>query len=180
MRWIRLLLALTRAVFKPKIRPNDATVLGFRVWLTDVDVSVVNHAAIMTIFEMGRADYMVRLNFFQAASRHKWFVPNLAINVQFHRPLRVWQKGEVHTKISFVDDTHFYVEQKIMRKGKLIATCFSDTLAKQGRKTVPTREIMDLIGVCPREVPTEPHDVIPLFKEQNALVTEKIFKTWEA
>ncbi len=143
MRWIKLLLALGKARFRQKVRGLDTTSITFRVWITDIDVSVMNHAAIMTVFEMGRADFMVRTNFFKIATKNKWFFPNQAIDVQFYRPLKIFQKAKVYTKVSFVDDTYFYIEQKIIRNGKPMAACFANALVKNGRKTIPTSQIIE-------------------------------------
>ena len=65
MRWIKLLSALGKARFRTKLNGSETSTFNFRVWVTDIDVSVMNHASIMTIFEMGRADFMVRTNFFK-------------------------------------------------------------------------------------------------------------------
>jgi len=89
MRWIRLLGALGKAKFRSKLKGSEVSTISVRVWITDIDVSVMNHAAMMTIFEMGRADFMVRTNFFKIATKNNWFFPNQAISVQFYRPLKI-------------------------------------------------------------------------------------------
>ena len=169
MRWIKLLLALTKAIFRPKVNGEETTCVNFRVWVTDIDISVMNHAAIMTVFEMGRADFMVRSNFFKVATKNKWFFPNQAINVQFYRPLKMFQKAKVYTKMSFVDETWFYFEQKMIRKGKPVAVCFANGLAKKGRETVPTVEIIKALEIDPEKVPRQKHELINLFNINNEI-----------
>ena len=179
MRWIKLLCALGKAKFRTKLKGSETSILNFRVWITDIDVSVMNHAAIMTVFEMGRADYMVRTNFFKVATKNKWFFPNQAINVQFYRPLKMFQKAKVFTRMSFVDETYFYIEQKIMRNGKPIASCFANGLAKKGRDTIPTSEIIKALKIDSKDVPTVEHALISMFKEKNNKMTEKIIDDWK-
>ena len=179
MRWIKLLSTLGKAKFRTKLKGSETSTLSFRVWVTDIDVSVMNHAAIMTVFEMGRADYMVRTNFFKIATKNKWFFPNQAIKVQFYRPLKMFQKAKVFTRMSFVDETYFYIEQKIMRNGKPIASCFANGLAKKGRQTVPTLEIIKALKIESKDVPTEKHSLISIFKEMNYKMTEKIIDNWK-
>jgi acyl-CoA thioesterase FadM len=178
MRWIKLLLALIKAKFRSKIKGADTTRFKFRVWISDIDVSVMNHASIMTAFEMGRADFMVRSNFFKVATKNKWFFPNQAINAQFYRPLKMFNTAEVFTKISFVDDTWFYFEQKIMRNGKPVASCFANGLAKKGRDTVPTSEIIAALGIDSNHVPRTRHELVSSFKINNDNMTEKIIENW--
>ena len=178
MRWIRLLTTLGKARFRTKLKGSETSSLSFRVWITDIDVSVMNHAAIMTVFEMGRADYMVRTNFFKIATQNKWFFPNQAISAQFYRPLKMFQKAKVYTKMSFVDDTYFYIEQKIMRNGKPVASCFANGLAKKGRETVPTAEIIKALKIDFKDVPAEKHQLVSMFQEKNDKMTEKIIDNW--
>jgi len=172
-------MTLAKAKFRTKIKGSETTSLIFRVWITDIDVSVMNHAAIMTVFEMGRADYMVRTNFFKIATKNKWFFPSQAINVQFYRPLKMFQKAEVFTKMSFVDETRFYMEQKIIRKGKPIAACFANGMAKKGRETIPTSKILAALKIDSKDVPSEKHDLVSMFKEKNDKMTERIIDNWK-
>ncbi|WP_298238027.1 acyl-CoA thioesterase [uncultured Algibacter sp.] len=177
MRWIKLLTVIFLAKFKSKIKTSDTFILNFRVWITDIDVSVMNHAAIMTVFEMGRAEFMVRSNFFKIATKNKWFFPNQAISVQFYRPLKMFQKAKVYTKVSYVDDTFFYFEQKIMRNGKPMAACLANGMVKSGRDTVPTSEIIKALDF--EEVPRTNFELITAFKDKNKHMTERIIDNWE-
>ncbi len=49
MRWLKLFSALLAARFHSKLRVTDESSIAFTVWPTDVDVSIMNHAAIMTV-----------------------------------------------------------------------------------------------------------------------------------
>jgi acyl-CoA thioesterase FadM len=179
MRWIKLLTTLTKAKFRSKVKGSDTTSLKFRVWVTDIDVSVMNHAAIMTVFEMGRLDYMVRTNFFKLVTKNKWFFPNQSIDVQFYRPLKMFQKGEVFTKMSFVDDTFFYVEQKIMRNGKPVAACFANGLVKNGSETIAPEKIIEMLDIEKKDVPKENHQLISLFNDKKDVMTKKVIENWD-
>ena len=104
MRWIRLLLALITARSKSKLSVTDTSEINFRVWITDVDASIMNHAALMTVMEAGRLDLMVRSNFFRLARKNKWYVPSSAISVQFLRPLKIFQKALLTTRVFHVTE----------------------------------------------------------------------------
>ena len=75
MRWLRLSTAIFSAKYKSELSITDVSEIKFRVWLTDIDVSIMNHAAMMTVMEMGRIDYMVRTGFFKLARKKKWYFP---------------------------------------------------------------------------------------------------------
>ena len=177
MRWIRLLFALIKAKFKSKVKATDTVRLSFNVWITDIDVSIMNHAAIMTIFEIGRLDFMVRTNFFKVASKNKWYFPTQAISVQYYRPLKMFQKAQLFTRISFVDEKWIYVEQKIMRKDKEVAACLVKNTIKKGRSSVSTFEIMNALNIT--EVPNKKYDLIKTHELETAQMDVRLIKDWD-
>ena len=75
MRWLRLLFAIFSAKYRSKLTITEESNITFRVWLTDVDASIMNHATMMTVMEMGRIDFMVRSGFFKLARQNKWYFP---------------------------------------------------------------------------------------------------------
>src|SRR5438874_8991866 len=111
MRWLRLLLALGFARYRSKLTVTQCSVLSFRVWLTDVDAAIMNHAALLTVMEAGRIDLMVRSGFFSLARKEKWYFPTSAISVQFMRPLKIFQRATLVTRVLHVTATDIYLEQ---------------------------------------------------------------------
>ncbi|MFY0687564.1 MAG: thioesterase family protein [Cyclobacteriaceae bacterium] len=172
MRWIRLVAAMVSAKFKTKLSLSETVVLPFRVWVTDIDVSVMNHAAIMTVMELGRIDFMVRTNFLKLARKYKWFYPSQAISVQFYKPLKMFQKAELLTRVSFIDEKWIYMEQKIVRNGKDVAACLVKGTIKKGRATVPTSEIANALGID--QMPDQNYDLIDTFQLENEQMNERM------
>ena len=177
MRWFRLLIAMISAKFKTKLKGTETATKSFIVWITDIDVSVMNHATIMTVLETGRIDFMVRTNFFKVATKHKWFFPSQAISIQYYRPLKIFQKADIHTRISYVDEKWIYVEQKIERKGKIVAACIVKSTIKKGRETVPTSEIMKELQI--ENLPTFKYDLIETFEKENMQMNERLADNWD-
>ena len=177
MRWIRLLAALVRAKFKRKIKVSETVSLSFRFWITDIDVSIMNHAAIRTIMEIGRVDFMVRTNFLKLANKNKWFFPSQAINVQFYRPLKMFQKVELHTRISFIDEKWIYIEQKIIRNEMDIAACLVKSTIKKGRETVPTSEIIKALNI--KEISKVKYQLIETYELVNEQMNERLNTSWK-
>jgi acyl-CoA thioesterase FadM len=147
MRWIRLLLALVFARFRERIQVNEASHMHFRVWVTDVDASIMNHAALMTVMEAGRIDLMVRSGFFALARRQKWYVPSSAISVQFIRPLKIFQRALMTTRVFHMDEKWIFIEHKITRKGKEIAVCLVKSTIKKGREHLDPRAVLQQLGM---------------------------------
>jgi acyl-CoA thioesterase FadM len=170
MRWIRLFFALIAARYRSALTVNQKSVLNFRVWLTDIDVSIMNHAAMMTVMEAGRIDMMVRSGFFRLARKNRWYFPSSAISVQFIRPLKTFQKATLTTIVSHVCEDSIYLEQKITRREKLIAICIVKGTIKKGRETLNAREVMLQLGVA--DFPVRKDEFIPAFEKHNQLLRE--------
>jgi acyl-CoA thioesterase FadM len=171
MRWIRLLLALIIGKYRSKLAVTDSSVLSFRVWLTDVDATIMNHAALMTVMEAGRIDLMVRSGFFGLARKEKWYFPTSAISVQFMRPLKIFQKATLVTRVLHVTTTDIYLEQKVTRGEKQIAACIVKGTIKKGRTTLDIPAIIHQLGNT--SVPAEASTLIAAFENQNALFKER-------
>lgn len=176
MRWVRLLAALINAKFKKKLIGTETVCKSFRVWITDMDVSVMNHAAIMTVLETGRLDLMIRSNFLKIAAKNKWYFPCQAISIQFYRPLKIFQKAQIFTRISYVDAKWIYLEQKIERKGKVIAACIVKGTVKKGRKTIHTSEVIKALPID--SLPINKYDLIKTYELENAQMNERLVDNW--
>lgn len=165
MRWLRLLLALLLSRFRSKLSINETSELGFRVWLTDIDASIMNHAAMMTVFEAGRIDFMVRTGFFKMARQKKWYFPSASINVQFFRPLKLFQKAVLTTRIFHLADHFVYTEQKITSKGKDIAICIVKSKVKSGKNNISTMEIIELLDAGDHHL--QSHELVHIYESHE-------------
>ena len=168
MRWLKLMLAIIAARFRSRLSPDGVSEIDFRVWITDVDASIMNHAEIMTVFESGRIDFMIRTGFFRLARKNKWHFPSRSITVQFIRPLKVFQKARLSTKILHMDDKWIYTEQKITRNNKLISVCVVKSTVKKGKQTVSPTEIIDKLGFS--TVPAEGKDIAKSMAQHDDLM----------
>lgn len=176
MRRTRLLLAYLRAKFKRSIVATDTTQLDVYVWISDVDVSISNHAAILTIMETGRTEFMVRSGFLKMALKKKWYFPSQAISVQYYRPLKAFQKATLHSRISYFDEKWIYMEQKITRKGKLMAACLVKSKIKKGKETIPPIAIQEALNV---DLPSvEKYDLISHHEKETEAFTSRMEADW--
>ena len=167
-----LLMALMAARNKKKLSIHESSVINFRVWITDVDASIMNHAAMMTVMEAGRIDLMVRTGFFNLARKHKWYFPSSAISVQFIRPLKIFQKAELLTRVFRVNDKWIYIEQKITRMGKDIAICIVKGTIKKGRDTMEMKTVIDALHES--APPFEGEALVSAFETENRLLRERL------
>lgn len=168
------MIPLLTSSFKPKLTISETSGLRFSVWLTDIDASIMNHAAMMTVFEAGRIDYMIRTGFFRLARKQKWYVPISSMSVQFFRPLKVFQKAVVTTKVFYMTEHFIFIEQKITRHGKDIALCIVKSKVKSGKENVATRKIVELLNA--KNVTDGPGDLIELYERLDDASKNEFFR----
>ena len=141
-RWLRTLITFIRAQFLKDINPDEETSLNFRVWITDVDLSIMNNAAMMTITEMGRIDLMIRTGFIKHVRRNKLYVPLASISAQFRRPLKRFQKFQLKTQLIYWDEKWIYISHRIVCEEKIIAVALAKCTVKKGRERIPFEKII--------------------------------------
>lgn len=146
---------------------RDEAVATFRVWPWDVDVSIMNHAPIMTVLETGRVDYMVRSGFFSTATRNKWYFPLASIDVQFIRPLKIFQKAMIKTKVVCIDEKWIFMQQSIVKNGKLFVTAIIKSVVKKGRDRVPYMQIAERLDLGP--LPSEKPEIAAIVESEKEI-----------
>ncbi len=144
-RWLRILITIIRAQFRKSVNPDEEVSLNFRVWISDVDLSVMNNAAMLAITELGRWDVMVRTGFLKYARTNRLYLPLASISAQFRRPLKRFQKFQLKTQLIYWDEKWIYISHRIVRKEKTIAVALAKVTLKKGKKRIPfARIISDL------------------------------------
>src|SRR5687768_16095410 len=124
-RWLRFLMLAVGSLWRPRLRPDEKSVLTVRTWLTDADIGLVNNAAYLTFFELGRIDLQLRSGFARLAFQKGWAAPMGSIVIQFRKPLRRFQKCRVTARLAYWDDRWMYIEHRIERNGETIATALA-------------------------------------------------------
>jgi acyl-CoA thioesterase FadM len=132
----------------------------------------MNHAAIMSVMEMGRIDYMVRTGFLKLARKNKWYFPSSSISVQFFRPLKIFQKATVVTKVLHIDDKWIYLEQKITRDNKTMAICIVKSTIKREREHINIQEVLQQLNIG--APPTDATGLIETFEYEQKLAKERL------
>lgn len=141
-RWLRILIIFIRAQFLKDIHPDEETSLNFRVWITDVDLSIMNNAAMLTITEMGRIDLIIRTGFLKYAMKNRLYTPLASISAQFRRPLKRFQKFQLKTQLIYWDEKWIYIWHRVEREKKTIAVVLAKCTVKKGRELIPFESII--------------------------------------
>jgi acyl-CoA thioesterase FadM len=141
-RWLRILITFVRAQFLKDINPEEETSLNFRVWISDVDLSIMNNAAMLTTTEMGRIDLIIRTGFLKHAWKNRLYFPLASISAQFIRPLKRFQKFQLKTQLIYWDEKWIYIGHRIVCSEKIIAVALAKCTVKKGREQIPFEKII--------------------------------------
>jgi acyl-CoA thioesterase FadM len=155
--WLRLIWLLLTARQRGHLSlPGDVSVLPFRVWPHDLDLSAhMNNGRYLTLMDLGRTDVMLRSGLWREVWRNKWTPIASAITIQFRRELRTLQKFRLETRLVCWDATLVVMEQSFFmcggaRDGQIAARAlFKGGLYDRRRRAfVPVAELMQALGVC--------------------------------
>ncbi len=154
--WLRLLWLLVTARWRaPLAMPDGVSILNFRVWPHDLDLSAhLNNGRYLTLMDQGRLDVMLRSGLWRELLRQKWTPIASAITIRFRRELRPFQTFRLETRLLCWDASLVVMEQTfVIGSGQRGGQIAARALFKGGlydRKTkafIPIAQLMALIGV---------------------------------
>lgn len=149
--WFRLCRIVLRALRyrTGAFDPLGEARLTFRVLPTDLDFNLhMNNARYLSLMDLGRVDLLNRMGLIRFAFRGRWFPVLGAVGLRFHRPLKLWNRHDLFTRITGWDDKWFYLEQRFERGGKPIATAHVKALIRAPEGSLPTARILATLGLA--------------------------------
>ena len=146
--FIRSLQTLTRSLFREKITDiNHVTCHTFRVLPIDIDVyRHMNHAKYLNYLEAARWDLQVRSGFLKLALRKGWIGPLGHVQLDYYRPLTLFQKFEVTTQFIAFEDKWLYILQRVWSKDKEVARALVKSTIRKGRTNITPEQYLDPLG----------------------------------
>lgn len=121
----------------------------FRVLPTDLDVlRHVNNGVYLSLLDVARMDLIQRAGLVPELRRRGWFPVVTAESIGFRRPLRLFQRFEVETRVLGWDERSFYIEQRFLRPDELVASALvvGRFLRRAGGSVTPA-EVGELAGL---------------------------------
>ncbi len=166
---LRLLWRRLAGRFQPRIEITSPAWTPFRVLPTDLDVHLhMNNGVYLSLLDVARMDLLQRADLIRPLRKKGWFPVVTAESIGFRRSLRLFQRFEVSTRILGWDDRSFYVHQRFVRQGEVVAAALvvGRFLDRDGG-SVPAAAVAALAGVG--ESPPVPEWALRLGRDQEAL-----------
>ena len=117
-----------------------------RVMPTDLDLLWhVNNGVYFSFMDFGRWDMIFRNGTYDLSMKNGWYSVVAGETIKFKKSLQLWDKFEIETQIMGHDDKYFFIRQKFLKKGDLMATGLVKVrFLKRKGGTVSTKEVLDL------------------------------------
>jgi acyl-CoA thioesterase FadM len=151
--FFRLLKTILLYLLRPGRRGLFAeSVVGFRVWPNDLDTNFhMNNGRYLTLMDLGRLDLLLGIRAVPIVLKNKWYPVLAGTQIRFRRPLNLFQKFEIRTRIVTWDKKWVFLEQKILKRGDLVLHAYLKGVFVGPRGSVPITELLALMGA--REAP---------------------------
>ena len=148
--YMRLIWMLLKRFFVSKpLGIFDVCKTDFIVNPLDLDVNFhMNNGRYLSIMDLGRVDLMIRAGVFARLVKNGYYPVVVSESIRFKKSLELFDKFEVFTQTESWDEKNFFMQQKFICNGEVVAEGYIKARFKQrGRKgSVPTTEIFKIGG----------------------------------
>jgi acyl-CoA thioesterase FadM len=144
---LRLVLVLVGALRGRRLSPLEESVVRFRVLPNDLDNNFhMNNGRYLTLMDLGRTDLVIRMGVARKLLQRKWNPVVGSLTIRYRRSLEPFQRYELRTRLVGWDDQWFFVEQRFVRDGELVARAFVKGIFLGPEGRVPTQAVVDASG----------------------------------
>ena len=147
--YFRLFCIFIVSMFKSKKSIFDEHESSFRVYLNDLDLLFhMNNGRYFTIADLARYEMIKRSGLLLKLHKQKIFSVMAAETMQFRKPLFLFQRFKIKTRLVGWDHRFFYLEHKFVSKKGIHNIAFVKIifLGKNGERPKPS-EILELIDI---------------------------------
>lgn len=176
---MNLLFRLLKTLLLFFIRPSrrgilEESVVRFRVWPNDLDTNLhMNNGRYLTLMDLGRLDLLLRNGSVPFVIRNKWYPVLAGTMLRFRRPLNLFQKFEIRTRVVTWDGKWIFLEQRILRRGDVALQAYLKGVFVGPQGSVPITRLLDLMGIRDAPPPMPPALAAWLAAEEAMVRTGK-------
>ena len=146
---LRTIVIFLKKRFLSKVSMKEKTQITMRVLPTDLDfLWHVNNGVYFSYMDFGRWDMIFRNGIYDAAMKKGWYTVVAGEAMKFKKSLQLWDKFTLETETLGHDDKYFFIQQKFLRKGELMATGLVKVrFLKRAGGTVSTKEVLEALNL---------------------------------
>lgn len=118
-----------------------------RCWPNDLDSNLhMNNGRYLTIMDLGRLDLILRSGLWSVMRTRKWYPVIGSAKITFRRSIEPFQVFDLTTRVIGWDDKWLYIEHRVERAGKVMATAVVKGLFLGPEGKVPMAELVAAAG----------------------------------
>ncbi len=145
--FLRLIWVAMRAWRAPRLEVMETSVVPLRVLPNDLDLNLhMNNARYLALMDLGRLDLTMRLGLLRAMVRQHWQPVLATAAIRFFRPLKVFERFELHTRVLWWDDRSVHMEQVFRDQRGVIARAQVRGVLVGREGVVGTQDILEQVG----------------------------------
>lgn len=159
---MNLFFRLLKTILLYLLRPTrhgilDESVVRFRVWPNDLDTNLhMNNGRYLTLMDLGRLDLLLHNGSVPIVLRNKWYPVLAGTLIRFRRPLNLFQRFEIRTRIVTWDAKWVYLEQRVLRRGDVALQAYLKGVFMGPKGSVPITDLLKRMGVDQPPPPAPP------------------------
>ena len=162
---LRLIKTVVAGLRAPESDPFAEGVTNWTVLPTDLDAfGHMNNGRFAMIMDLARVDVLLRAKLVPTIIKHRWITPVGASHIDYFKPLRLFERYTVHTRIVYWDERWFFMRQEFRSRRSPdrpvaigVAKCiFLSNEKGQKSAPVPTAEVLRAFGKDVERPPLPP------------------------
>ena len=155
----RFLFVVIRSGFRSQIGPLDSSTVRFTVLPHDCDLNFhLNAGRFVSFMDVARIELLGRMRLLRPLLRRGWRPVMGGTTVTYRKSLLPFERFSVQSRVAAWDEKWFYLEHLVYRKdGTLSASGIMRALFRTKAGSVPTREVLAILGLEDMQSPEVPH-----------------------
>lgn len=146
--YFRFFCAFLRSLGKKQILPHEQTRLPFLCVPQDGEYwQTMNGAKIILLAEVSENYHNLSTRFFQTAIKHKIWPVTRRFWTVYRKPIKVFKRGEVHTRLAWWNDNCVLWYSKIYQGGNLCAEVVAEVHVVSRKRKYTIWEVQALMGI---------------------------------
>ncbi|MCB2225667.1 MAG: thioesterase family protein [Desulfarculaceae bacterium] len=155
--WIRASKVGALAMAAPRMNLGGTSRIRMMVWPGDLDALMhLNNGRYLTLMDLGRLDLAMRAGLVPVLRRNSWTPLLGATTTRFWKPLKLFTRFELTTRIVWWDEKWIYLQHEMHQGGHQAAQALAKLVVKGKGGTVPPAELAREMGLSvePPEPPS--------------------------
>lgn len=146
--YIRTLKVLAKAKYGSRLKLMETSKINLRVMISDVDLyPELNNGRHLTMMDLGRYDYGMRLGLFAVLKRKKWGLMVAGNFTRYRRRLMIFQRYSLETELVGYDDKWFYFYQRTVKRNIIHSAALVRTAVVSSKGIVKAELVAKELGM---------------------------------